>query len=296
VNAYQNHQNVHDSGIQASTRNNLNYIANYKLDVPPETNLLAAIAVALPPPQSPRSLFGAVLSAIRGGQRAEHPVIISLRERLQIPYSMHGHTVTEIVDRLWLRISDFPLPTRTEVVQRFCDEVMDADKHCTNGFMVRMANVLIGFDENCVMQLRPSQIIQARISATMKRLRTTVGITTGEEPWTYWRDCVVQTWVDMEEVEMVDAERITWLTPLIDPMLPDLCIEPLAVKAEMATLNSELQKAAKESDTERLVELRVQLSTLCERRDTVVKEAIQTAGLDADGLYKIVYDAMIAEL
>lgn len=240
VNPYKNDHNVHDSGIQDSTKANLTYLANYKPDVPPNKRLVEDIKAHLNGKTSRlsqctpmvvhsiaadmglTSLDIAKANGFSGSVVAK--VVEELRIRIAQPYVMHGVMPAEIVDRLWLRIMDFEGETRDELVKRFCDEIIDAAAHCTNGFMVRMANVLIGYDENCVMKMRPTQIMQARVPATMARLRKKLELAEGtSEPWEFWRDCVVQTWEDMEEIDMEHKERRPWLVDIIDPMLSELC-------------------------------------------------------------------------
>ena len=243
VNPYKNDHNVHDSGIQDSTKANLTYLANYKPDVPPNKRLIEDIKAHLNSKTSKLSKMipafchsiaadmGLTSLDIAKANGFSGPVVAKVVEELRIrlaqPYVMHGVMPAEIVDRLWLRIMDFEGETRNELVKRFCDEIIDAAAHCTNGFMVRMANVLIGYDENCVMKMRPTQIMQARVPATMARLRKKMvaeGAAEGTtEPWTFWRDCIVQTWEDMEEIDMEHKERGSWLTDLVYPLLPDLC-------------------------------------------------------------------------
>lgn len=240
VNPYKNDHNVHDSGIQDSTKANLTYLANYKPDVPPNKRLIEDIKAHLNTKKSTLSrlipVFCHSIAADMGltsldiskAQGFSGPVVAKVVEELRIriaqPYVMHGVMPAEIVDRLWLRIMDFEGEVRDELVKRFCDEIIDAAAHCTNGFMVRMANVLIGYDENCVMKMRPTQIMQARVPATMARLRKKLSLAEGAtEPWEFWRDCVLQTWEDMEEIDMEHKERSSWLTDLIYPLLPELC-------------------------------------------------------------------------
>jgi len=193
---------------------------------------------------------------------------------------MHGYSAEQIVDRLWLRIMDFPEPTRKEVIARFSEEVLDGRAFCANGFMVRMANVLIGFDDNCVMALRPAQVIQARIPATMKRLRDAAGLTEGAEPWVFWRDCVIQTWEDMEEVDMSASERAQWLTPLIDPTLDDLCKEPRRIRTEDRALDDALLTATIAHDTDKIAELRAAKELLLPAFSKAIEDAISAAKLD----------------
>lgn len=237
VNPYKNDHSVHDSGIQDSTKANLTYLANYKSEVPPNKRLLEDIKAYLNAktpkvqrliPAFCHSIAADIGILPRDGKGYSGPLVAKVVEELRIrcaqPYVMHGVMPAEIVDRLWLRIMDFEGETRDEVMARFCDEIVDAAAHCTNGFMVRMANVLIGYDENCVMKMRPTQILQARVPATMARLRRSLELAEGAaEPWTFWRDCVVQTWEDMEEIDMEHKERRSWLVDIIAPMLPELC-------------------------------------------------------------------------
>jgi hypothetical protein len=219
VNPYKNDHNVHDSGIQESTKANLTYIANYKPDVPPFANLLGEIH---------RELSNDLPWMLRWWpicNRVGNAGIITteLALRLNQSYVMHGFMPAEIVDRLWLRIMDFTGETRKEVLKRFVDEVLEAKDHCTNGFMVRMANVLIGYDDNVCMKMRPAQIMQARVPASLARLRKAASLTDEQPaPWTLWRDAILQTWTDMEEIDMLAKDRDTWLQGLVDNILDEL--------------------------------------------------------------------------
>lgn len=282
VNPYKNDHSVHDSGIQDSTKANLTYLANYKPEVPPNKRFIADIQAYLGT-KTPRiqrfipafchSIAADMGLLPRDGKGYSGPLVAKVVEELRIrcaqPYVMHGVMPAEIVDRLWLRIMDFEGEMRDEVLARFCDEIVDAAAHCTNGFMVRMANVLIGYDENCVMKMRPTQILQARVPATMARLRKKLELAEGaSEPWFFWRDCVVQTWEDMEEIDMEHKERASWLTDLIFPMLPELCHgitkimrgqpappeeggDMVAYRLRLAIEDAKLNKPAKRIDPDR---------------------------------------------
>lgn len=302
-NPYTNRQNVHDSGIQESTRNNLRYIATYKPDVPLNPQIINTIASTLAENATLIRSLTRQFTQLFTTRRLEDPVITALREQIDTPYSMYGYTIRDIVDRLWLRIMDFPEPTRKEVIQRFTEEVLEARGFCANGFMVRMSNVLVGFDENCTMRLRPGQILQARIPATMKRLREAERppLMEGSEPWTFWRDCVVQTWVDMEDVEMPHEERAEWLTPIMSPMMGELCRVAEAIKKEDKELDRQIVAAMLPSapladpddeyssllafvSTEpigpSLSELRVAKASIPERIASAIAESIASAKLD----------------
>lgn len=219
VNPYKNDHSVHDSGIQESTKANLTYIANYKSEVPPFANLLGEIHRELS-----RDLPWMLRWWPMCNRVGNAGIITSeLALRLSQSYVMHGFMPAEIVDRLWLRIMDFTDETRKDVLKRFVDEVLEAKEHCTNGFMVRMANVLIGYDDNVSMKMRPTQIMQARVPATLARLRKAADLKEEQaSPWTLWRDAILQTWTDMEEIDMLAKERDTWLQGLVDNILDEL--------------------------------------------------------------------------
>lgn len=94
-----------------------------------------------------------------------------------------------------------------------------------NGFITRMANVLIGFDDRIVMKMRPSELIQARIPAAMARLRTSMNVTEGDEPFEFWSALAEAAWTEMDDVELPLKERDVWLQTVLDPALEQLVQE-----------------------------------------------------------------------
>jgi hypothetical protein len=155
-----------------------------------------------------------------------------------------------------MRILDFPADTQKEVIQRFIEEVNDAIDVCINGFVIRMSNVLIGFDPNVTMWLEPAKIIQARIPATMNRIRKEKGYKEGEEPFDFWLRVINATWDDMNDVEMEYNHREDWLQPLFDPILED-CVKGLTKMAmDIKTVKEKLEHLPEEGSYDRLARLK----------------------------------------
>jgi hypothetical protein len=211
---YANTQNVHDSGVQSATRKNLAYLARFSQGRTFEqmfsdthsTSILTKIVNIFKKPKTPTekiTLRPAVLNEVK--QRMSHP------------YSMHGYHMNTVIDGLWTRICAMNGEAQATAVKRFEEEVLDGAKHCTNGFMVRLCNVLVGLDENIQMRLNPSEILQARVPQTMKAKRDAGGWKEGEEPWQWSRDCFIETVKDLDECEVyVITTRQQWLTPFLD--------------------------------------------------------------------------------
>lgn len=225
-NVYTNTQNVHESGIQTSAKANLIYIANYSPTSRVKTiqETLASIRTHIT-----RQYTARWLRVITGGFLSSLTAMRVDRElRIRTigdgnAYVMHGFTPAQIVERLWTRILAEEGASRPELIKRFAEEVLSSSSVCTNGFMTRMANVLIGFDSAVTMRLSPERIMQQRVPATLTRLRKALGITEDAvAPWEFWRDATVQTWNDMEDVELPVVDRREWLEPLVDEMLETL--------------------------------------------------------------------------
>jgi len=212
---YKNAQNAHNSGVQDSTKHNLTYICDYAGSIQGDLSLRIR--------EDLKQLLetGSWLEFISFDPTGARAVGREIALRLRSPYTMHGHQLHTILEKLWLRIMRWPdHDTRRELAKRFSEEVMDSADLCTNGFVCRLANVLLGFDENIVLKLEPRQIIQSRIPATLSRIRKEKGYTDGQEPIFYWLYVLNQTWEDMDEVEMPIAERATWVEALCESLVP----------------------------------------------------------------------------
>jgi DNA-directed RNA polymerase subunit F len=207
-NPYTNSQSVHDSGIQNSTRANLDYLAPFAKKTPSSTEeFMSSVRSILSP-----STLKSCISVLLPGDSSINEVLRELMIRMNQEYVMHGYTPKSIIRGVWGRIQELPDSTRKEAIQRFKEEILEGAPFCTNGFMVRMANVLVGFDENIIMQMQPAQIMQGRIPATLQRLLKKYP----NEGADYWKEAILQTWTDMNELAMTDDERTSWIAPLAD--------------------------------------------------------------------------------
>ena len=217
TNIYKNAQNAHNSGVQDSTKHNLTYICDYAGSIQGDLSLRIREDI--------KQLLetGSWLEFISFDPTGARAVGREIALRLRSPYTMHGYQLHTVLEKLWLRIMQWPdHDTRRELAKRFSEEVMDSAELCTNGFVCRLANVLLGFDENIVLKLEPHQIIQSRIPATLNRIRKEKGYTDGAEPIFYWLYVLNQTWEDMDEVEMPIGERSSWLEALCESLVPFL--------------------------------------------------------------------------
>lgn len=239
---YLNDHNIHDSGVQKSTKANILYIVNYKPDVPACKSLwddidkAYGVTAASAASNWMRNFVSRIVSAADTDARPTTPGSI-LKSYAQNPYIMHGVTFEKLVDRIWLRIKDTAdEETRTELMRRFREEVEEGNGHCTNGMMVRLVNVFLGFDEHIVVKLNPNQVLGARIPATMERLRKSMNLEGGAETNEYWLACYNETIKDLEELdvgkvirdgdEIVDTSQYeTWLLPLVEQVLDKIFTE-----------------------------------------------------------------------
>ncbi len=203
---YNNKQNVHDSGVQSSARKNLQYLASFSQN-------RSADAILKSMASSPFIKIFCKKSSL-----TISPIIkYEIKLRLSQPYSMHGYHVKTIIDGLWTKICSMEGDARITAVKRFEEEIKDGMFHCTNGFMVRLCNVLMGLDENIKMQLNSSEILQARVPQTMKTKREAGGWKEGEEPWQWSRDCFIETVKDLNECEEYKLlTRQQWLTHFLE--------------------------------------------------------------------------------
>jgi hypothetical protein len=187
------------------------YLVNYRPEVPEDANLWSTINKA----------YSTRIGRLFAGTSNLPGSILSIYGTN--PYIMHGVTFTRLVDRVWLRIADITdAEKKKELLQRFKEEVDDGKTHCTNGMMVRMSNVFLGFDDNIVIKLNPNQILGARIPATQERLRKSMDETAGSESTAFWLAVYNETIKDLEELEVDDSEWDVWLTPLAEPVLDEL--------------------------------------------------------------------------
>jgi hypothetical protein len=225
-------QNVHDSGVQGSTANNIQYIRMFGPTIPKKTpqELFQAIrqrflATARFQPVKKTGFFGRIKNIFALPTNSSHAegIISEFQLRFRTPYSMHGTTTFLLCERLWARIEAFPPDVQVTALQRLVEEVNEAKPHCMNGFMVRMVNVLLGLDENVVLRLLPRQILQQRVPLTMRKLREKGGWAEGMEPWEWSRDCFVETCKDLDDCEEKDPSgRREWLETFYEGFVDQL--------------------------------------------------------------------------
>jgi hypothetical protein len=240
---YENEQNIHDTGVQASTLHNIQYLQLYCPYVPvkPEEELWTELDERF----------------------AQQAIGSILREFATTPYSMHGISLHQLADRVWLRIQEIEdAEVRKEAEQRFCEEVLDGEFRCLNGMVVRLINSLIGFDEHVQISLTPNQILSARIPATLQRLRGVHGVAEGAETAAYWVACYKETVADLRDVELPRKEWIQWMQPIAESTL-------LSLLPELATLLAKTARGAGEEESD-------------PTPDYLVEKALLKKGLMAD--------------
>jgi hypothetical protein len=225
---YENTQNVHDSGVQDSTSKNISYlIERAKKHQKGGNAYLERMDAAIKnfKARDPRrNIFQKLFSFIRSMVFLNSSVVTILESFINIPYAMHGVSFRDLLESVWIRIETEKNPdTKDELIRRLCEEVKDGEYRCTGGMMVRLCNIFIGFDENITIELRPNDILQSRIPATMTRVRKEMNLKEDDElPTEYWIKCFKETENDLKEVGLDEFSWKDWLEPIFQPMAPEL--------------------------------------------------------------------------
>jgi hypothetical protein len=220
-NVYKNSQNVHDSGVQSSVHKNIDYLTNFEPDTPENPNMFQEINLE-------HQLF--LKSSLSFFQRIKNALFSSvgmtrlagniLRNYCMNEYSMHGVTIKRLTDRIWLRIKRTnSVERREELTKRLIEEVTDGNANCTNGMMTRLANVFVGFDDNVEIKLNPTQVLGARITTAMERLRKEMNLTEGRETVTFWEKVYRTTVDNLTELDVNKSDWQTWLDPIADNII-----------------------------------------------------------------------------
>lgn len=230
-NVYKNAHNVHDTGVQKSTKLSIEYLVNYKSDIPNNPNIYKEI--------DNQYLEIGEMNCFRKQFLISPRIGTILAVYAKNPYSMHLVTFETLVNKVWLRIMDTTdTEKRGELLRRLKEEVLDGNDHCTNGMMVRLTNVFIGFDENVQIKLNPSQVLQARIPASIAKFRKEMEQEEGKEGVAFWLVVYKETCKDLKELEVgmkiekgSNGEDITvwdyeqwqpWLESLAEPALEEI--------------------------------------------------------------------------
>ena len=222
-------QNVHDTGVQKSTHKNIDYIHKWGKQYPVLRNdkLITSMKAEFEKHSvSKRSVswFSRIICSLNITSISSNVALIyQVRERLVSAYTMSGVSMASLIERLWCRIMHLPEELKASAIQRMKEEIKESTGMCSNGFMVRMANVLIGIDENVVLRLETNQIMGTRIPLTMKNMRKKGGWKEGEEPWEWSRDCFLETIKDLDDCDEKDYERRKpWLEPFFEGFAEEL--------------------------------------------------------------------------
>lgn len=194
-NVYKNAHNVHDTGVQKSTKSSIEYLVNYKPELPNNPNIYKEIDNHYLLVKQANCFLPPVMNG--------DPIGSHLAVYAKNPYSMHGVTFETLVNKVWLRIMDTTdAEKRKELLRRLKEEVLEGNQHCTNGMMVRLTNVFIGFDDNVQMKLNPNQVLQARIPATIAKFRKEMEQEEGKENVSFWLAVYKETCKDLKELEV----------------------------------------------------------------------------------------------
>ncbi len=225
---YENTQNVHDSGVQDSTSKNISYLIEKAKHRQKGGNAylerMDAAIKDFKARDPRRNVFQKLFSYIRSLVISKCSVVTILESFILMPYAMHGVPFRDLLEAVWIRIETEKNPeTKDELIRRLCEEVKDGEYRCTGGMMVRLCNIFIGFDENIKIELRPNDILQSRIPATMKRVRNDLKLQEDDElPTAYWIKCLKETENDLKEVGLDELHWRDWLLPMFEPIAQEL--------------------------------------------------------------------------
>lgn len=144
-----------------------------------------------------------------------------LQSYMSTPYSVFGTNFIEIAIRTCEKILDMSSDgeegeKRKELLKRLQEEVIDGNGKCTNGMIVRLTNVFIGFDDAFIMNAAPSTVLGGRIPLLLEKLRKEGGWAEGEEPSDYWRKVIEQILTDMEEMNLEQTKWNNWISDFIE--------------------------------------------------------------------------------
>lgn len=172
-NPYENGQSVHNSSIQNNTHSNIQYLVDYKPDVPLNPDVFKDIHKHY----QRWYTFG----------KGKTPGKI-LQSFCKDVYTMCGVSMIRLVDRIWLRIKDTEdIELRNTLYDRLDTEVRDGEHHCKNGMMVRLTNVFASFDPNIKLDVSAADAMGARLTASMNHHRNRLNIKEGEETAVFWK-------------------------------------------------------------------------------------------------------------
>lgn len=241
-NVYENGQNVHDSGLQDSTRKAITKIMGEYPDIIFQEDWLLQLDEAC---MKTESFFRSCMSFLSGANLKSQTAQI-LKTFTVNEYVMHGVEFTKFAERVWVKIRESPPDKKPGLLQRLKEEVNDGKNYCQNGMIVRLVNLFVGFDEAIEMRATPRETLQARISATLIRLRREYELGAEVElPFEANLKAFKQTLEDMKEVEIPEEHWQIWLEPFWGELQDTLRTEAQKAGVEKmrnASLEEFLQK------------------------------------------------------
>jgi hypothetical protein len=215
---YEDRQNVHTRGVQSSVEKNIRWIMSYdgKLGEPSAFHIVCnrineAYSAGVP--------WFKRMFKMPGKKPGE-----ILRRYHDSEYIMHGTTIPRLAEKLWQRIEEtLDEERQAELEKRLFEEITDGDGVCSNGFMSRLANVFVGFDDACAMQIAPNDALGARIPATIARVRREHKLAEADELTVAANLAIYRATVaDLTELEVDRGDWKAWLDMFSDPVLDNL--------------------------------------------------------------------------
>lgn len=145
---------------------------------------------------------------------------------MSTPYSLFGHSFIEIAIRVCEKILDIDPEKegekRRQLLQRLSEEVEEGKDFCTNGMIVRLTNVFLGFDENIEMVASPATVLGGRIPILLKKIRSEGNWEEGSEPSEYWKKVIEEILKDMRQMELDKTKWNDWIEDFINSYKEEL--------------------------------------------------------------------------
>ena len=240
-----NPQNVHESGFQESTQKNIAYLIKYKAtrlrpmskqthDINNSFNIFSKsvwqryIDLLNNVFKNKNSAESSIKYYLKNAISQE---VFSFLEKSEVgkilinfmktPYSMLGTTFIELTFHVLEKILDIDpngpdREKRQELLRRLKEEVLDGEYKCTNGMVVRLTNVFVGFDENIEMMASTASILGARIPVLLEKTRKQMALEEGKETSDYWKKILEEIIKDMREMDLQKEKWNNWISDFID--------------------------------------------------------------------------------
>lgn len=265
VNIAENTQNVHENGIQESTRKNILYLIQYKLKrlkpLQPSQNIIwqkyCDWLKTLETSSNPTSMINIFVGKGIYKKFTKNPTAQAVFEFitnstvgekltrfLANPYSIFGTTFLEIVIRVIEKILDLNPDgeegeKRKELFKRLTEEVNEGFDKCTNGMIVRLTNVFVGFDENIEMKATPETILGSRIPIILEKIRKEGGWEENNEPSEYWKKVIEEVISTFRETELESYKWNNWISDFVESYKESLQNEGYVQQNQIIKMNED---------------------------------------------------------